>query len=176
MSRTVSIITSVIAVMAIGLLPRASAQTGKPLSCDAPEHRQFDFWLGDWEVMTPDGKPAGRNSITLELKRCVLHERWSGAGGMKGESFNTWDRTKKQWHQTWVSDDGSLLLLDGTFQNGVMELTGASVASGSQTLNRIRWSSLADGGVRQHWEVSSDGGKTWKTAFDGRYRRSKPAH
>src|SRR3954469_17591449 len=23
------------------------------------EARQFDFWLGEWEVVTPDGKPAG---------------------------------------------------------------------------------------------------------------------
>lgn len=21
-------------------------------ACDSPEHRQFDFWLGDWDVIT----------------------------------------------------------------------------------------------------------------------------
>ncbi|HTL93801.1 MAG TPA: hypothetical protein VL176_15720 [Steroidobacteraceae bacterium] len=153
-------------------LPSA-AQPAKPPSCDAPEHRQFDFWIGEWEVTTPDDKPAGRNSITRELKGCVLHEHWTGSGGMKGESFNIWDRVKKQWHQTWVADNGNLLLLDGAFQNGVMQLTGVSGPQGSQTLNRITWSPASDGSVRQHWEVSRDAGKTWKTAFDGRYRRSK---
>ena len=29
------------------------AQEAKPAPCSAPEHRQFDFWLGDWEVRGP---------------------------------------------------------------------------------------------------------------------------
>lgn len=124
-------------------------------------------------MTTPDGKTAGRNSITRELKGCVLHEHWSGAGGMNGQSFNIWDRVKKQWHQTWVADNGNVLLLDGSFQNGVMQLAGESGRPDSRTLNRITWSPSTDGGVRQLWEVSNDGGKTWKTAFDGRYHRSK---
>ena len=24
-------------------------------SCGAPENRQFDFWVGDWQVHRPDG-------------------------------------------------------------------------------------------------------------------------
>jgi hypothetical protein len=174
MNDMTSTITRSAAIIAMCLLPlAAAAQSTKPPTCDAPEHRQFDFWLGDWEVTTPDGKPAGRNAITRELNGCVLHERWAGAGGMKGESFNIWDRVSRQWHQTWVSDNGTLLLLNGRFENGVMELTGTSGAASAQTINRIRWSSSADGTVRQHWEVSGDGGKTWKTTFDGRYRRAK---
>lgn len=149
------------------------AQTPQRTTCDAPEHRQFDFWVGDWDVTTPDGKPAGRNSITRELNGCVIHEHWTGAGGMNGQSFNMWDRVKQQWHQTWVADNGNLLLLDGTFQNGSMQLTGSSGPAERLVSNRITWTLNADGTLRQHWEVSSDGGKTWKSAFDGRYRRSK---
>jgi hypothetical protein len=123
--------------------------------------------------MTPDGKPAGRNSITRELKDCVLHERWAGAGGMKGESFNIWDRVKRQWHQTWVADNGNLLMLDGSFQNGSMQLIGVSGPPDKPISNRITWTPASDGSLRQHWETSADGGKTWTTAFDGRYRRAK---
>jgi len=37
---------------------------------------------------------------------------------------------------------------------------------------RITWTPSLDGSeVRQHWEVSSDDGATWQTAFDGHYRR-----
>ncbi len=31
-------------------------------ACDAPEHRAFDFWLGEWQVRTPDGKLAGESA------------------------------------------------------------------------------------------------------------------
>jgi hypothetical protein len=147
-----------------------SSQAGPPANCDSAEHRQFDFWIGEWEVTTPDGKPAGRNSITLEMKGCVVHEHWSGVGGMRGESFNVWDRVSKQWHQTWVTDRGNLLQLDGSFRNGSMQLSGVSGPPEQRVFNRITWSPSSDGSIRQHWEVSNDG-KSWKTAFDGRYRR-----
>jgi hypothetical protein len=147
-------------------------QPARP-GCDTPEHRQFDFWVGEWEVTTPDGKLAGRNSIAHEMNGCVLHERWVGAGGMKGESLNIWHRESRQWHQTWVSDRGDLLRLDGRLENGVMHMTGVSGPPDRPVTNRITWSPAADATVRQHWEVSTDGGKTWKTSFDGRYRRVK---
>jgi hypothetical protein len=153
--------------------PALAEQTAKPAPCESPEHRQFDFWVGEWEVTTPDGKTAGRNSITRELKNCVIHEHWAGAGGMNGESFNMWDTVRKRWHQTWVNDNGNLLLLDGAFQNGSMQLTGMSGPPERQMMNRITWTPNADGTLRQHWEASADGGKTWKTAFDGLYRRAK---
>jgi hypothetical protein len=148
------------------------AQKSEP-TCDSPEYRQFDFWIGEWDVRTPDGKSAGRNSITRELNGCVLHERWTGAGGLKGESFNIWHGDRKRWHQTWVSDRGDLLQLDGSFENGVMQMSGVSGPPDGPVANRITWSPVSDGTVRQHWEISNDGGKSWKTAFDGRYRRVK---
>jgi hypothetical protein len=148
--------------------PGASVPT-----CDAAEHRQFDFWLGEWEVTGPNGQPAGRNSITRELSGCVLHERWTGAGGMRGESFNTWDRTRQRWHQTWVSSTGNLLVLQGGLVNGAMQMTGESTSPKGLVRNRITWTPTPDGSVRQFWEISLDGGKTWRVAFDGRYRRAK---
>jgi steroid delta-isomerase-like uncharacterized protein len=151
-----------------------SPSSPPPPRCDSAEHRQFDFWLGEWEVATPDGKPAGRNTITRELNGCVLRERWRGAGGMNGESFNIWDRQSKRWHQTWVSDTGMLLLLDGGVQsNGGMQMRAMSGPPDQRVTNRITWSPAADGGLRQQWEVSADGGRSWKTVFDGRYRRLK---
>ena len=33
------------------------------------------------------------------------------------------------------------------------------------------WYDNADGTVRQHWEQSKDGGKSWTTAFDGLYKK-----
>ena len=60
--------------------------------CASAEHRQFDFWIGDWEVRLPDGKPAGTNRISRILNGCVIQENWSGTGGSNGTSYNIYDR------------------------------------------------------------------------------------
>lgn len=153
--------------------PGAPSAPGAPGSCALAEHRQFDFWLGEWEVTAPNGQLAGRNSITSELGGCVVHERWAGAGGMRGESFNTWDRARKRWHQTWVSSTGNLLVVEGGLVNGAMQMRGESVSPKGSVLNRITWTPAPDGTVRQLWETSADDGKTWQVAFDGRYRRAQ---
>ena len=40
-----------------------------------------------------------------------------------------------------------------------------------QSVQRITWTPLDDGRVRQHWEATTDGGKAWSTVFDGYYAR-----
>src|SRR5215469_2409499 len=36
-------------------------------SCSKDVYRQFDFWIGKWEVKSPVGKIVGRNEVTREL-------------------------------------------------------------------------------------------------------------
>ena len=66
--------------------------------CDAPEYRQFDFWLGEWVVKGPAGKVAGINRIVSEYGGCVLHEHYVTGRGYSGESLNTYDAGRKLWH------------------------------------------------------------------------------
>jgi hypothetical protein len=149
------------------LLALGTGAGAQPGPCDSPEHRQFDFWVGDWKVMLPDGKHAGDNRIDRILDGCALHENWTGASGGRGFSYNAYDRDRKVWHQTWVDKQGTLLLLEGTFSDGRMVLQGVQ----GKALNRITWTPGKDGSVRQVWETSADQGKTWQVAFDGRYQR-----
>lgn len=143
-----------------------------PPRCTAPEHRQFDFWIGEWEVTTPAGRPAGHNRIEPILGGCALRETWTGAGGSHGTSYNAWDRQRRRWHQTWVDDGGLVLRLEGGFGDGKMVLSGETLDSaGTAVRNRITWQATGPGAVRQLWEVSSDGGKTWGVVFDGRYQK-----
>ncbi len=153
----------------------ASPAPKPPPGCTAPEHRQFDFWLGEWTVRGPAGKVVGENRLTSLHKGCVLFENWTGAGGFTGSSLNVYDAERKKWHQTWVDVGGGLLQLDGEFSDGKMVLVGKSApdAQGVVTLQRITWTPLPDGRVRQHWETSADGGKTWTSAFDGYYTKVK---
>jgi len=145
--------------------------------CTSPEHRQFDFWLGDWDVHRPDGSVAGRNRIVSLFGGCVLHETWEGASGHRGTSFNVYDAARHVWHQTWVDSTGALLLLDGGLQGEAMVLEGSALSPTEPRLtvrHRISWTPM--GGdpdqVRQHWEISDDGSQ-WQTVFDGRYVRRR---
>ena len=148
-------------------------QTAAPRPCASPEHHQFDFWIGEWNVALPTGKSAGRNRITQLLGGCALREEWTGASGSKGTSLNTYDAPARKWRQTRVDDAGSVLLLEGRFEKGRMTLQGQRPGGGGRSeTQRITWTPQAGGLVRQHREASSDGGKTWRTEFDGTYRKA----
>jgi hypothetical protein len=47
------------------------------------------------------------------------------------------------------------------------------LSSSVPPIQRITWAPQADGSVRQLWESSKDGGRTWSTAFDGKYVKKK---
>jgi hypothetical protein len=138
------------------------------IACTSAEHRQFDFWLGSWEVFTPDGKKAGDNRIEAIDDGCALLERWRGRGGFSGTSLNSWDAASGQWRQHWVDNQGGLLRLAGRLDGARMVLQAPE-----HPRQRISWTPLPDGAVRQLWETSKDDGATWQVAFDGRYVRSR---
>lgn len=156
--------------LTVALASPALAQQAPP--CSAPEHRQFDFWLGTWEV-TANGQKAGTNTIEKAMGDCVIHESYESVSGYVGESFNVYDASRGVWHQTWVDNSGLLLLLEGTFSDGAMVLEGETTGSdGAVSRQRISWS-VVDGNadlVRQLWESRAPGGE-WTVAFDGLYRR-----
>ncbi len=139
--------------------------------CLSAEHRQFDFWLGEWDV-AQGGKAAGRNSIRSILNGCAISEEWSGAGGFQGNSLNFYNADTKRWHQTWIDSQGQSLALSGQFEAGSMTLQSAPV----DTLPRhkISWTPMPDKSVRQLWQVQDAPGADWKTLFDGKYS-ARPA-
>lgn len=147
-----------------------------PSPCATAAHRQFDFWIGEWEVYDGSGKRAGENRIARVHNGCALIEEWRGAGNVTGSSLNIYDKDRDVWHQTWVDSSGALLTLEGALEDGAMRMRGRTVertSAGKATLQRISWTPQADGGVRQLWETSIDDGRTWTVAFDGWYKRHK---
>ena len=151
--------------------PAPAPRPARP-DCSAPEHHQFDFWAGSWTVYDQSGEVAGKNRIEPVLKGCVLLENWTGNGGMSGKSLNGYDRRAKVWRQTWIDDTGGVLLLSGGSRDGKMVMSGnAPGRDGATVTNRIAWERLGDGSVRQLWDMSRDGGKTWAIVFDGVYKK-----
>jgi hypothetical protein len=136
---------------------------------DTSRMRDFDFWIGAWRVTDPEtDKDLGTSRIEAILGGRVIHENWLGSDGYRGESFNIFDKDRRCWHQSWVSDNGTLLLLDGDFRDGSMDLQGKSPDG---ELQRIRWTPRIDGSVLQLWETSTDSGQNWRRRFAGVYRR-----
>ena len=103
-----------------------AAPPSAPPPCPAPEQRQFDFWLGEWEVFGgPDGATRlGDNRIERDASGCWLVEHWRGASGLHGTSTNAWDAGYGVWRQFWVGADGVVLRLQGGLEDGAMVLRG----------------------------------------------------
>jgi len=141
-----------------------------PAGCAASESHQFDFWIGDWNVIDPAGKVAGHNRIEAILGGCALAEHWDGAGGGHGVSYNAYDTGAKVWRQFWVDARGGVLQLEGGLVGRDMVLKSPGAG---KHVDRITWTPNDDGTVRQHWQTSEDGGTTWATSFDGRYERTR---
>ncbi|MEZ5484524.1 MAG: hypothetical protein R3F01_05120 [Lysobacteraceae bacterium] len=140
-------------------------------NCEDALHHQFDFWIGDWVVMNGE-KQIGANRIEAVENGCAINEHWTGAGDGTGVSYSAYDRNDGKWHQFWVSGTGMVLHLVGGMENGAMVLHGKlPAADGSgMTPQRVTWTPLPNGNVRQHWEAAKpDGG--WQTVFDGLYVR-----
>lgn len=179
MSLIVRTLLAAMAVAAPFSTPAGAAETiaatpSTTAPCDSRQNRQFDFWLGQWEVANPAGQLAGNSRIEAILGGCVLLENWDSPSGVSGKSFNIFNTATGHWEQFWVDNSGSRLHLSGGMQEGSMVLQGvqdkAAAKTGIVQRERITWTPNADGSVRQHWETSIDDGKTWKTSFDGLYR------
>jgi hypothetical protein len=137
-----------------------------------PEYREFDFWIGEWLPKNPQGVTVGTSSIQSILGSCIIFENWDTPVS-SGKSFNLFDARDGKWHQTWVDAKGTMTHYVGGMENGKMILVSEIVTAGKTTLNRMTYSKLEDGSVRQHGETSVDDGKTWTTTFDFTYVRKK---
>ena len=149
------------------------AQSSNPKTCPCckEEFRQFDFWIGTWNVTSND-KAAGQNTISIQQDSCVLKEEWvSATPGYTGTSYNFYNPSTKKWHQTWIDNQGSSLFLSGSLVGGQMILQDElqTNTKGEKIQNRITWTPNEDGTVRQLWEATKDGGETWNVLFDGNY-------
>lgn len=140
--------------------------------CVGAPYQQFDFWLGNWEVHTPDGKKAGTNQIKKGYDGCVLSEHYSNGSGPYGSSITMYDASTGKWYQTWGDKTGLRLQLEGQMNDGRMLLSGSTLDNDGQSiLHQIAWTPNEDGTVTQHWQAKSPGKPGWQTLFKGTYTK-----
>jgi ketosteroid isomerase-like protein len=132
--------------------------------CAEPAYRAFDFWAGTWDVYDVGGQTKVASArIDPILDGCVLREDYRQFDGHHGQSFTIYDAMRHVWHQSWVTNRGELLEIEGTVQDGSIVLRGEDRNAG--TLVRGIWKPEHEG-VRETADTSTDHGKTWKPWFD----------
>jgi hypothetical protein len=144
-------------------------------------YRQFDFWIGEWDVYAKNGKKAGDSKIELILDSYIILENWKSANVSQGvyyagKSFNTYNSTTRQWQQTWVDNvGGTTEFLEGHFENDKMIFLTKpfQVNKDTTAIRRLTFYNLGVDKVRQFGEISKDNGATWNTEYDLEYRRKK---
>jgi hypothetical protein len=149
--------------------------------CSSSEFRQFDFWIGEWEVFGKNGGKAGDSKISLILDSCIILEEWTSANPAQGfryagKSFNTWNRAQGQWQQTWVDNTGNTTAFThGKFENKkIVFMTDAfSFSKDTVAVRRLTFFDLGRDKVRQFGEITKDKGISWTTEYDLEYRRKK---
>jgi len=173
------IVIIVFAVVPLGAMAQSTdgaaepeTPTASPCEQDAG-FREFDFWVGDWNVRDGEGTLQGENTITREEQGCVLVERWRGTQGSTGMSINYLDKITDEWVQIWHAAGGYQITIRGGLTGEGMLLRGTIhyIGSGQTAPFRGLWTPLPDGRVRQFFEQSNDDSKTWEPWFEGFYSR-----
>ena len=152
--------------------PSAAAPT---YPCEQREEfKEFDFWLGDWEVHVANGTYAGKNKIEKSQAGCALIENWLGAAGNPGISINYFDVATEEWVQVWSSAGGIQIDIRGGLTDKGMLLEGQInyVANNLTAPFRGLWTLLEDGRVRQFFEQYDEDSESWAPWFEGFYTKT----
>ena len=164
-----------LALMVMALTCAAGAQNpavSQPKPCFEPEQKQLDFWVGEWDVQSPQGQHAGNSSIQKILDGCVVLENWNG-GGLTGKSLNIYNPVLKKWEQFWVDNSGRATHYVGEVVDGEMHYLAEAGPENGPGANKMTFTRLGPDKVRQLGEISTDGGKTWAVGYDLIYVRKK---
>lgn len=158
----------------LGFASSTVADTSMPATnCNAPEYRQLDFWLGDWDTFDTDN-PAdliARTHVNVIVAGCAVHELYEQTDGLIGDSILSYDAVRKAWQQTWVTNRGSFMAIAGQFKDGSLMLEGeVHLKDGKMSLQRITWK-VEGSDVRESSVISKDEGKTWQPGFDVLFRK-----
>ena len=172
-------LTRLFTIALIALFPSlAPAQSSPANPCTLPQQKQFEFWVGEWDLTWPGQKAGeiahGTNSIKRIMDGCVVQENFSGADSMpmRGTSVSVFDARAGKWKQTWVDNQGGYLDFVGEFKDGQMILQREGVRpDGTKVLQRMVWKNISAGEFDWSWEASRDGGKTWQVNWPIHYKR-----
>jgi hypothetical protein len=152
-----------------------SSQSAPP---DLPaEAHQFDFWLGDWDLVW-EGGGRGHNRITRILDGQVIQEQFTGfATGsddikpLLGLSVSVYAPFLGAWRQTWVDSTGNYMDFLGGYDDGKLTLSMERTVTDRPTRYRMVFYNIAAHTLDWDWERSEDGGQSWQLLWRIHYQR-----
>lgn len=144
--------------------------------------REFDFWIGEWDVY-PNGANVlvGKSVIEIAAGGCFILENWTAVGGVPntGKSMNYVNTETGKWEQFWIGSGGMTRnnpqkFVNGEYKDGAMRFEFEQFSpKGDKQIGRFIFFNEGPDQVRQFNEVSADNGKTWTTVYDFVYKRRK---
>jgi hypothetical protein len=168
----------------------ATAAAAPIAACERPEHRQLDFWIGDWDLTVrspaPEGPPGawveerGENHVTSVLGGCGIAEAFRSdgappAGRWAGLSLSRFVDAESRWRQAWIDDQGSFLIFTGGVEGGQVRLFAEPrTRDGVTTQMRMVFADVTPRAIHWTWERTTDGGATWTPQLVIDYRRRSP--
>ena len=162
----------------VGLAQQSGSAVTPPNPCAAPEQKQLEFWVGEWDLTWPGEKQGeigrGTNRIQRVLDTCVVEENFSAesTGHLRGMSVSIFDTRAGKWKQTWVDNEGGYLDFVGEFKDGQMILARDALrADGTKAIQRMVFKNITHNEFDWSWELSTDGGKTWQVQWPIHYKR-----
>jgi hypothetical protein len=140
-----------------------------------PRKNEFDFWIGEWTVVTTQGRfAAGSSRIEKVSENCLVLENWTAGNGTSGKSMNYIDPATGKWEQTWCGSGGEVMkFINGVFDGKQMQFEFKKKIGDKEQVGRFHFYKVSDNEVRQMQESSSDLGATWTTDYDLTYIRNK---
>ena len=147
------------------------------------ESRQFDFWVGEWDVNLrvrqddiswKDSQDAVARIYPI-LKGKALLELWDEQR-IKGFSVRYFDTERQRWvlWLNWpgMNRSGSSKLV-GEFRHGRGEFYSAKARpDGVQAVSRYTFSDITPTSLRWDDAYSADGGKTWSSSWIMEFSRT----
>ena len=136
--------------------------------------KQFDFWLGDWNV-TWDDNQQGTNQVSKILDGHVIQEKFDGNPGLsfRGMSLSVYNARSERWQQTWVDTEGNYWNFSGAFENERMILATEVEIEGQKVMLRMVFHNITPDEFDWNWEGSKDNGQTWQLRWQIHYKRKK---
>jgi hypothetical protein len=150
--------------------------------CDTPQHHQFDYWVGDWQVFdaSNNNQLVAVDHIEKHSEGCIIQQnltfitdlyRREGVGyRLAGIGVNRFDG--ERWLQLWADNQwGAIALRGAPDEHGSLVFTSIVPSRGRDL--KIIYEKHADGTVRNLEYVAPTGTQKWEKYGDLIYRRNR---